>query len=199
METFKTCLLKNNSKSAGEKALSLLVRVAGLATVLILALVAGGCLVSNDEFDKARLQRDEYLRESQAIHQANDALKREISEIYESCDLISTQLTVLAAMSIHDQYTAGLARPRPVLPPPITTRTPTATAPTQTRRPAPNQGGATTRRPSGDTQNAGTGTGGTRRPPSGGQGGRTGGGNSPAPQPAPSPGGGGGGSIDWGF
>lgn len=198
MEKLSTCLLNNNTKSAGEKALGLLARAAGLAAILILTLAAEGCLVSNDEFDKARLQRDDFRRESQLVHQANDALKREISEIYESCDLISTQLTVLAAMSLHDRYTAGLARPRPVLPPPITPRTPTAT--TQTRRPAANQGGATTRRSQGDAQNAGAGTSGTRRSQTGDQGGRTGGGNTPASRPATTPsGGGGGGSIDWGF
>lgn len=196
METFNTCLLNNGEKSTGKKALGFLVRMVGLGTILILALAGGGCLVSNDEFDKARLQRDGYLRESQLVHQSNDALKREISEIYESCDLISTQLTVLAAMNLHDQYTAGLSRPRPVLPPPLPTRNPTA-ASGQTRRPATNQGVTSPRRQQGATQN--TGTGGTRRPASGGQSGRPGGGgSSPAPQPSPSPGGGGGGSIDWG-
>lgn len=187
MEKFSTCLLNNNTKSARERALGFLARTAGLAAILILTLAAEGCLVSNDEFDKARLQRDDFRRESQLVHQANDALKREISEIYESCDLISTQLTVLAAMSLHDRYTAGLARPRPVLPPPITTRSSTATTPTQTRRPAANRGGGTTRRSQSDAQNAGAGTSGARRSQTGDQGGRTGGGNTPASRPATTP------------
>lgn len=182
----------NHTKIYGSRALG---RTAGLAGMLILALMTGGCLVSNEEYNEASRKREEYSQELTRLHQANDLMKREVTAIYESCDLISTQLTVLAAMSIHDKFTDGLARARPVLPPPIATGS--------TSRQSTQGQGVTTTRGQGAGQSTGgrTGSSGSRpsRPSSGGQGGRTGGGTStpPASPPPSSPGGGG--SIDWGF
>lgn len=101
---------------AGKKALYILNRLAGLALVSTLALISGGC-VSNDELNEAQKQRDEFSGELQRLHLSNDDLKREISATYNSCDLIGNQLTVMAAMNIHDKYTDKLGRP--VLPKPL--------------------------------------------------------------------------------
>lgn len=167
-----------------------LARAAALVLLLVAALMAGGCLVGNEEYNEARAKRDEYRSHLQRMHESNDVLKREISEIYESCDLISSQLTVMAAMSIHDRYTANLGRP--ILPPPISTATP-ATTPTPgraTRTPRTVRGEQSGQQ--GTAGRTGTSTGSGRSSSSGGT--RT----TPPPTP-PANTGGGGGSIDWGL
>lgn len=118
---------------ASKNALNILNRLAGLALVCALALVSGGC-VGNDELNEARKERDEFRGELQRLHLSNDDLKREISSAYASCDLIGNQLTVMAAMNIHDQYTDKLGRP--VLPKPLEeTRSAPGPRPVQETRP----------------------------------------------------------------
>lgn len=92
-------------------------RMAGLAMIVISALMAGGCQGRDREADEARLQMDEYRNEVRMINQSNDVLRREISDTYASCELIGNQLMVMAAMDIHDKYTDGLGRR--ILPKPI--------------------------------------------------------------------------------
>jgi len=132
-------LLGVQQKTIGAKALGIFSRTVGLASILILAIIPGGCLVGNDEFNEALISRDEYRGELTLLHESNDSLKREISQTYESCDLITTQLSVLAAMNIHNKFTADLARPRPVLPPPIDQRPATTTRQTPRQQTPPRQ------------------------------------------------------------
>lgn len=173
-------------------------RAAALALIVVLALISGGCLVGNEEFDKARLERDEYRGQLVRLHESNDSLKREISEIYESCGLIGSQLTVMAAMNIHDRYTANLGRP--ILPPPIPAAA-AATTSTSTSRPARTQPREVRReQPSSQQPSAAGRSGsGSRSSASGGSRSGSGGGTRPAPAPTPPASSGGGGSIDWGF
>lgn len=175
-----------NSRAGTSRGLKTLSRAAALAAMIMAPLISGGCLVGNDDFDKARLARDEYRDELVRLHESNDILKREVLEIYESCDLISKQLTVMAAMSIHDRYTANLGRP--VLPPPIpaaTTTTPSRPARATQREVRREQGG----QPQGAAGRPGSGSG--RAGSSGG--------TPNSPPPAPPVNSGGGGSIDWGL
>lgn len=102
--------MKRPSKRAGNKALDYIKRLGGLGSALTLALMTAAC-VSNDEFDQARMDRDEFRGELQRLHLSNDDLKREIPKTYASCDQITSQLTVMAAMDIHDKYTDKLGRP----------------------------------------------------------------------------------------
>jgi|GEM_PF-6091861 len=174
--------------------LNILGQAAALAAIIMAALVSGACLVGNDDFDKARLERDKYRDELVRLHESNDILKRDVSTAYESCDLINTQLTVMAAMSIHDRYTSNLGRP--VLPPPLPAAA--ATQPT-------NRSTRTQRAVRGEQQSGQQGTAGrTGSRQTSGSGGRTGssgsgGGTRTAPPSTPPANSGGGGSIDWGF
>lgn len=186
-------LFKESAKSA--RVLTILGRAAALALILVSALMTGGCLVGNKEYDEVRQKRDEYSSNLQRMHESNDILKREISETYESCDLISSQLVVLAAMTLHDRYTANLGRP--ILPPPIqaTTPTPATTSTRSTRTQRAVRG-----EQSGQQGTAGrTGTSSGSRQTSGS--GRSGssGGTRTTPPPTPPANTGGGGSIDWGL
>lgn len=100
-------------------------RVAVLTLIFTLALIPGGCLGGNDQAEEARQKRDEYSAALQRLQQANDNLKLEISDTYTSCDLIGNQLTVVAAMNLHDRYTDGLGRraaPEPIPEPVIADR-----------------------------------------------------------------------------
>lgn len=96
--------------NTAKKTLAFLNRLAGPALVLALGLVPAGCLVGDDKFGEAQLERDKFRGELQRLHLSNDDLKREITETYASCDLIGTRLTVMAALNIHEQYTAKLGR-----------------------------------------------------------------------------------------
>jgi|GEM_PF-2976334 len=109
--------MNGKPRGAAKKALYFWKRLGGLGLVFTLALMPGGC-VSNDELDQVRMDRDEFRGELQRLHLSNDDLKREISQTYASCDQIGTQLTLMAAMNIHDQYTDKLGR-RPVRPDPV--------------------------------------------------------------------------------
>ena len=161
-------------------------------------LVAGGCLVGNDEYDEARRQKEQYRVELNELHQANDFLNKEIARIYNDCEVLSSQLALTAALTIHDRYTAGLQRPQAVAAPapantrPAQTARPPQTRPTQTARPPARNpqpgGGSTTTATRPPAPRPGSG-GGTAAPPPA----------SPPPSSSPSPGFMGGGSVDLGI
>lgn len=134
--------MNRRSKRAGNKALDFLKRLGGLGLTLALALTAVAC-VSNDELDQARMDRDELRGELQRLHLSNDDLKREIPKTYASCDQIVSQLTVMAAMGIHDKYTDKLGRPPK---PPEETKPDPGPKPTP---PGSSEGGGSTAAPSG--------------------------------------------------
>ena len=168
-----------------------------LLLTVVPVLVAGGCLVGNDEYDEARRQKEQYRVELNELHQANDFLNKEIARIYNDCEILSSQLALTAALTIHDRYTAGLQRPQPIV---------TATTPGRTT-PAARPGASATRpstpaarpstpaarpstpatRPSTPATRPGSGSG-TAAPPA-----------SPPPTSSPSPGFMGGGSVDLGI
>lgn len=178
--------------SAAEKRRRVLEKLACFSLIMLLALSPVGCLVSNDDYEEASRELNQYNERLKTLYLENDRLNLEISRLYNECDLFSSQLSLMAAMNLHDHYTEGLRRPQQ----PVISTTPkpgnAPKPPTQTTkpsRPKVNTGGTTTPRGGGSS-------GGTSRPPA-----------SPAPAPAPNPvppppprgGGGGGGSIDWGF
>ena len=171
----------------------------GFILIIIMGLAVSGCLVGNDEYDEARRQKDQYRSELNELHQANDFLNKEIARLYSACEVLSSQLALTAALSIHDRYTAGLQRPAP--PPAQPERT---TAATNTGRRNPGTAAATPSR-SGQSQTQTsrppnrTGAGGTQTQPSRPSGGTT---TPPPPPPMPSPSPGGNfpsGSVDWGI
>ncbi len=172
-------------------------RTVGLGLILLLGLLPGGCLVDNDKYDEAKRQMDQINGELQELHLANDHLNQEIARVYGEYDMLTTQLALLAAMNVHDRFTAGLSRPPAAQP-----ATPQATG-AATGRQQPPSTATPPRTPRVTPQTPPRSTGGTRSGETGGQrggqrGGQTGGqrgGQTPPPPPPSSPGGG---AIDWG-
>lgn len=173
----------------GRSGRKLIERSFNFFLVAALALFTAGCLVGNDEYDQASRERDDYRSQLQSLRLSNDQMNKDISQLYADCDSLNSQLSVLAALSIHDKYTEGLRR--------VETPAPTPTSkPGQTTRPSRGERVRVDTRPSGQSGGGSRGTGSTRGS-GGGQ--QPSGGASTPPPPPPPPSGGRGGSIDWGF
>ncbi|MDR1044876.1 MAG: hypothetical protein LBP33_07130, partial [Candidatus Adiutrix sp.] len=108
----------------------------GLALALAMAFLPAGCLVDNEQFDEARRDRDKYLSELKARTEANNQLNLDLTRIYNDYSVLSTQLALTAALTMHDRYTEGLGRPRPAPPPPQVDRPARRPADGPARRPA---------------------------------------------------------------
>jgi len=128
-------------------AFSLAPRLAG-AAVLFLAI--GGCLVNEDEFDRARQRKESLGNELSRLRQDNDRLNHEINRLYTDREILSGHVAMTAAVALHNRLTARVrpaqpaaapvARPaqatRPATPRPVQTQ---PAQPAQTTRPAQTQ------------------------------------------------------------
>ena len=100
--------------------INIMARLGWLVLVLSLALMAG--CKSEEEYEKVQAEREDYRNRLQIVHQANDQLNKEVTDIYAECEMLSTQLSMKMAMLVHSQYTTGLVR-RVVPAPPTQPRT----------------------------------------------------------------------------
>ena len=110
--------------------INIMARLGWLVLVLSLALMAG--CKSEEEYEKVQAEREDYRNRLQIVHQANDQLNKEVTDIYAECEMLSTQLSMKMAMLVHSQYTTGLVRrvvPAPPPQPPRTTSSPTPRPP----------------------------------------------------------------------
>ena len=166
-------------------------RSASLVLVLtMLAAFLSGC-VSDKDVEEASRQRDEYRDQLQTATLSNGRLSEQITEAYQACADLSTQLALNAAMGVHTRYTADLGRRRPAVETATTTSRPAAAA-TATRPPRASAG---TSGSGGSGSSRGSGTASQGGGAQSGGGGSSGGSARP---PAGSRGTGGGGAIDWG-
>jgi chromosome segregation ATPase len=84
-------------------------RISQAALALALALSLGACVVSDDEYEEARRQRDDHRRELQDLNLENAKLNQAIAEAYADYDALSARLAVGAALALQLRYTEGLA------------------------------------------------------------------------------------------
>lgn len=140
------------------------------AWLMLLPLVfLAGCLGSDEDYEAVQVQRDEYRARLQTVYQANDRLNQEISSLYASCEVLSTQLAMKMAMLVHREYVVNLVRLRVEAAPTRPDR-PAATAAAPTRQPrAEGEGGRQQQPPrsqaGGSGTSGGTGTQGTAASP----------------------------------
>ena len=123
---------------------------ARLAVALALLLAAGGCLVNEDEFDRARQRKESLGNELSRLRQDNDRLNHEINRLYTDREILSGHVAMTAAVALHNGLTARLRPAQPTAAParpaqttrPATTRpaqAQPAQPPVQTTRPAQTQ------------------------------------------------------------
>lgn len=187
--------LDDESGFMGRGGKKFLERVFAFLFIVVLAGLPVGCLVGSEEYDQASRERDEYRSQLQTMRLSNDQLNRDITNIYAECDALNSQLSILAALSIHDKYTDGLRRTEPAVASTPAGNRNTRTTNSQTSTSTTTRPTVSSDRRNNDSQR---GSGGQR---SGGQqtqagGGQRGGTTTTAPPP---PSGAGGGAIDWGF
>lgn len=202
MHNFKYLAGIDEDDSWGRKFVRRLERSFGFLVILVLVFLPVGCLVGNEDYDQVNREKTEYGSQLQTLRLANDQLNKDIGVLYNECDALNSQLSVLAALSIHDKFTEGLRRNEPtaVQSPSRPTRPPQtrpSTPPQQQSRPrvAPNpppsrQGGG------GAGQTTSRGSGGAQPGRSGGSQPSGGSGTTTPPPPPPSRSGG---AIDWGM
>lgn len=71
---------------------SAIVKISCLAGVVGLGLFLGGCLVSKDEYNKAKLERDEVLASLHEIRTQNEVNATLISKAYAERDMLLIKL-----------------------------------------------------------------------------------------------------------
>lgn len=191
--------LDEESGFMGRGGKKYLERAFGFLFIVILAGLPVGCLVGSEEYDQAARERDEYHNRLQTMRLSNDQLNKDIAVSYAECDALNSQLSILAALSIHDKYTDGLRRAEPAAASTPaggrnarTTNSQTSTVTTTRPTVNPDRRNEAAQRGSGSQKS------GAQQPPAGGgqRGGAT---TTTAPPPPPPSGAGGGGAIDWGL
>ena len=77
-----------------------LTRYLSVGLLLLLGFLSSGCLVDNDKFDEARLERDRYQSELKIKTEDNSRLNLDITRIYDDCAILSSQLALTAALNM---------------------------------------------------------------------------------------------------
>ena len=104
-----------------------------------------GCFSNEADYDEVQAQRDDYRARLQTVYQANDQLNQEISSLYATCEILSTQLAMKMAMLVHREYVVNLVQTASRQPP--ARQAPTTATTRQTPRTEGGAGGQTTTRP----------------------------------------------------
>ena len=89
--------------------------------VMAAALFLSGCLVNDDEFERARRQKEALTAELAKLRQSNDQLHQEISRLYADREVLSGHVAMTTAVALNNRL---MPRVRPAAPPAAPARPP---------------------------------------------------------------------------